>query len=184
MEYIQGISTQTTLFLYSLALGFVLGILYDVFRTLRMFVSGVHSFIVAADVLYFTLCGVISFFFVLVTDEGKLRIYTVLGIMLGWCIWYFSFGVIAMKVSNAIVKGIKRLITLIFRPIKFLSRKITRTAGKIPSFFKKRTRKSIKKSKFILQKRKGIVYNLYGYIYKYKFFNKIINKKGNKDECS
>lgn len=184
MEYIQGISTQTTLFLYSLALGFALGILYDVFRTLRMFVPRVRWFVVAADVLYFILCGVISFFFMLVTDEGKLRIYTVLGITLGWCVWYFSFGVVAMKLSNAAVKLVKRFFRLIFAPIKFLIRKINRFTRKIPSFFKKRTRKSIKKSKFILQKHKGIVYNLYGYIYKYKFLNKIFNKKGINDECS
>ena len=67
MEYIQGISTQTTLFLYSLALGFGLGVIYDVFRTLRMFVPRVKWLTVTADVLYFTLCGVISFFFMLVT---------------------------------------------------------------------------------------------------------------------
>ena len=180
MEYIQGVSTQTTLFLYSLALGFALGVIYDIFRTARMFVPRVRWFVVAADVLYFALCGVISFFFVLVTDEGKLRSYTVLGIILGWCIWYFSFGMLAMKVSNAVVKGIKRFFALILKPIKFILRKIIKLVCKIPSFFKKRTRKSIKKSKFILQKRKGIVYNLYGYIYKYKY----LNNKGNKDECS
>ena len=41
----------------------------------------------------------------------------------------------------------------------------------------------IKKSKFILQKRKGIVYNLYGYIYKYKVLNKNNKNKGINDEC-
>jgi spore cortex biosynthesis protein YabQ len=184
MEYIQGISTQTTLFLYSLALGFGLGVIYDVFRTLRMFVPRVKWLTVTADILYFTLCGVISFFFVLVTDEGKLRVYTVLGIMLGWCIWYFSFGVLAMKISSAVVKGIKRFFSLISKPVKLIFRKLIRLARKTRSFFKKTARKSVKKSKFILQKRKGIVYNLYGYFYKYKVLIKNIKNKGNKDECS
>ena len=180
MEYIQGISTQTTLFLYSLALGFGLGVIYDIFRTLRMFVPRIKWLIVTADVLYFTLCGVIIFFFVLVTDEGKLRVYTVLGIMLGWCIWYFSFGLLAMKISTVVVKGIKWIFALILKPIKFIITKIFAFARKTGSFFKKTTRKSLKKSKFILQKHKGIVYNLYGYIYKYNY----LNNKGNKDECN
>ena len=137
MEYIQGISTQTTLFLYSLALGFGLGVIYDIFRTLRMFVPRIRWVVITADVLYFTLCGVISFFFVLVTDEGKLRIYTVLGIMLGWCIWYFSFGLLAMKISTAVVKGIKLFFAAIFKPVKFICRKIMRLARKTRSFFKK-----------------------------------------------
>ena len=142
MEYIQGISTQTTLFLYSLALGFGLGVIYDVFRTLRMFVPRVKWLTVTADILYFTLCGVISFFFVLVTDEGKLRVYTVLGIMLGWCIWYFSFGVLAMKISSAVVKGIKHFFSLISKPVRLIFRKIIRFARKTRSFFKKTARKS------------------------------------------
>ncbi len=167
MEYIQGLPTQTSLFLYSLGFGFLLGILYDLFRTLRMIISNARVFVFAVDILYFLACGVLSFFFLLVTDEGKLRLYTVLGETLGWMIYYFSFGAIAMKLSSAAVKGIKRFFGFIFKPIIFLFRKIMRLIKKSSVFFKKRIRKTNKKSKFILQKQKSIVYNLYSYFYNY-----------------
>ena len=90
MEYIQGLPAQTELFLLSLGFGFLLGILYDVFRTLRMMIGSSDKLIFAADLLYFLICGVLSFFFLLVTDEGRLRFYTVLGEALGWMIYYSS----------------------------------------------------------------------------------------------
>lgn len=180
MEYIQGLSTQTSLFLYSLGFGFLLGVLYDVFRIVRMIVSNNRYFVVFMDVLYFFVCGVLSFFFILVVDEGKLRVYTLLGEALGWTVYYFSLGAVAMKVCSFTVRQIKRLFSLIFKPAKFILRKIRHLCMKIIKYLKKSIRKSNKKSKFILQKQKGIVYNLYSYFYNYKLFK----HKGNKDGSS
>ncbi len=169
MEYIQGLPTQTGLFLFSLGFGFLLGILYDVFRTLRMIIGSSEKLIFAADLLYFLICGVLSFFFILVTDEGRLRFYTVLGEALGWMIYYFSFGTVAMKLSASAVRAVKKLISLIFKPIKFILRKIIALINKIVIFLKKRIRKNNKKSKFILQNGKSLVYNPYSYFYNYNF---------------
>lgn len=180
MEYIQGLSTQTSLFLYSLGFGFLLGILYDVFRTVRMIISNGKGFVIFMDVLYFFVCGVLSFFFILVVDEGKLRIYTLLGEALGFAVYYFSLGAVAIKISAAAVKRIKWLFSLVFKPIKFVLRKINHMSRKMMNFLKKRIKKSNKKSKFILQKQRSIVYNLYSYFYYYKLFD----NKGKKDGSS
>ena len=169
MEYIQGLPAQTELFLLSLGFGFLLGILYDVFRTLRMMIGSSDKLIFAADLLYFLICGVLSFFFLLVTDEGRLRFYTVLGEALGWMIYYFSLGTVAMKVSAAAVRTAKRLMSFVFKPIKFVIRKIMMFFKKIADFIKKRIKKNSKKSKFILQNGKSLVYNLYSYLYNYNF---------------
>ena len=174
MDYIQGLAEQTEIFLYSLGFGFLLGILYDIFRTVRMVISNSKSFVFFMDLFYFTVCAFLTFSFVLTVDSGKIRVYVIFGEILGWVIYYFSFGAIALKVSNAVVSFLKGLFLSFLRPLKSLAGRIFRKFAKFEGFCKKNIRKSEKKAKFNLQKCKGIVYNLIGYTEK-SFFS----KKGN-----
>ncbi len=168
MIYIQGMAEQTEIFFYSLGFGFLLGILYDVFRIVRLIISRSKGFVFFMDVLYFAVCSLLIFGFVLVADSGKVRLYAVVGEMLGWLVYYFSFGTVAIRFSNAVVKFFKRINYAIMRRIKAFFRKISVNFGKMKRFCKKIIRKSDKKTKFNLQKYKHIVYNLYGCIKKQK----------------
>lgn len=178
MVYIQGIAEQTQIFLYSLGFGFLLGVLYDVFRTLRLIISRSKSFVFFADLLYFILCSFLTFFFIMVVDSGRVRLYVALGEILGWFIYYFSFGAIAIRFTNTVTTFFRRVFSGVFNLIKRVFFKFGRKTGKIASSGKKIMRKSNKKLKFNLQKHKGLVYNLYSYIINYK--NK---KKGTADDC-
>lgn len=164
MEYIQGLNAQTQIFFYSLGFGFLLGILYDVFRTLRTVISNSRGFVLFMDLLYFTACAFLIFCFNMVVDSGHIRIYIALGELLGWLIYYFSFGAIAIKAGNAVSAFIKRLFRLIFKPIRIIIQKSRRKMRRFGGFCKKIIRKNDKKTKFILQKHKNIVYNLISYI--------------------
>lgn len=160
MDYIQGLAEQTEIFLYSLGFGFLLGILYDVFRTLRLIISNSRLFVFIWDLLYFAVCSFLTFCFIMVIDSGKLRIYVALGEILGWLIYYFSFGSIAMKVSNAVIRFFSRIFEAVFKPIKRIFVWFCKKIRKTGVFCKKIIRKSDKKAKFNLQKYRGIVYNL------------------------
>ncbi len=164
MEYIQGLNAQTQIFFYSLGFGFLLGILYDVFRTLRTVISNSRGFVLFMDLLYFAVCAFLIFCFNMVVDSGHIRIYIALGELLGWLIYYFSFGAIAIKACNAVSSFIKRFFRLIFKPIRIIVQKSGRKMRRFGGFCKKIIRKNDKKTKFILQKHKGIVYNLISYI--------------------
>lgn len=164
MDYIQGLAEQTEIFLYSLGFGFLLGILYDVFRTLRLIISNSRGFVFFMDMLYFAVCAFASFCFIMVVDCGRVRIYAALGWALGWLIYYFSFGAIAIKVSGAVISAVRRFFAAVFAPISRISRKICRKIGSSARRGKKIIRKTDKKTKFILQKYKGIVYNLNSFI--------------------
>lgn len=150
--------------MYSLGFGFLLGILYDVFRTIRLVISNSRGFVFFMDMLYFAVCAFASFCFIMVVDCGRVRIYAALGWILGWLIYYFSFGAIAIKVSGAVISAVRRFFAAIFAPISRISRKICRKIGSSARHGKKIIRKTDKKTKFILQKYKGIVYNLNSFI--------------------
>lgn len=177
MDYIQGLAEQTEIFFYSLGFGFLLGILYDVFRTLRMIISRSKGFTFFMDLLYFAVCAVLTFCFIMVVDSGKVRIYVALGEALGWLIYYFSFGAIAIKVSGAVVRGVRSAFSAISKPFRRIFGKIRRKFMKIAAFLKKNIRKSDKKTKFILQKHRSIVYNLNRCVR-----NNLIEKKESTDD--
>jgi hypothetical protein len=98
----------------------------------------------------------------MVTDSGRIRLYVAFGIILGWIVYYFSLGVIIMRIFNALIKALKQMFSALFKPFKRLGRMILRKTRKFAGFCKKNIRKSDKKVKFNLQKYKGIVYNLLG----------------------
>ncbi len=164
MEYIQGLSVQTEIFLLSLGFGFLLGILYDVFRTLRLIISKSASFTVFMDVMYFAVCAFLIFSFNLVVDSGKIRLYVMFGDLLGWLIYYFSFGEISIKISNLIISSVRRFFCVVSKPFIRFKRLLNRKLRKINTFSKKILRKFNKKVKFDLQKHRSMVYNLNGYI--------------------
>lgn len=128
MDYIQGISAQAEIFLYSLGFGFLLGILYDVFRTVRKIISDSGAFVFFMDFLYFAVCAFLIFCFNLVVDSGRIRIYVMLGHVLGWLIYYFSFGAVAVRVSNAVTAFLRRIFSPLTRFFGFLIRKVKATA--------------------------------------------------------
>ena len=163
MDYIQGLSAQTEIFLLSLGFGFLLGILYDIFRTLRLIISGSSGFTVFMDVLYFVMCGFLVFFFNLIVDDGKIRLYVLSGDLLGWLIYYFSLGEISIRISNRIISLSRRITKAFLKPFLYVVYRIKRKNRNCFVYFQKIIKKVNKKSKFNLQKYKGMVYNLNGY---------------------
>ena len=163
MEYIQGLTAQTEIFLYALGFGFLLGIVYGLFRFVRMLFPDSKGIVFFADLLYFAICTLLAFSFILVTDGGRIRAYTATGIILGWSVCYFSFGTIAARVGKSVSSFLRRLFWALSKPFVCFGRAISEKTKKINGFCKKNIRKSDKNIKFILQKYKGIVYNLLGY---------------------
>ena len=134
MEYIQSISSQTMLFFLSLGFGFLLGVLYDVFRIVRKLAPKAKYFVFVIDFLYFMVCGILAFFFLLAVDEGRLRFYTLSGEILGWIIYYFSFGAISLKVTNSVAGFLRLMFAVLISPVKFFLRKINNVRTKIKIF--------------------------------------------------
>ena len=174
MNYIQGLADQTEIFLYALGFGFLLGILYNLVKALRMINPGAKGFVFFLDMLYFVVCTFLVFCFVMVTDSGNLRIYVVFGIALGWTVCYFSFGMIFSKAVGTIIGFIRAVFAAVFRWSDRLILSKLRKKRKNEDFCKKNARKINKKAKFNLQKYRDIVYNLLGYNE-----NKKIVEKGN-----
>ena len=109
----QSIASQVFVFMYSLGLGVLLGITYDIFRIIRMIINSKSIAVFIQDVLYFIISGVITFLFVLGVNSGNSRFYILAGEGIGWIVYHITIGEIIYRSSNRIVKNIKIRINLI-----------------------------------------------------------------------
>ena len=101
--YMLTIADQTRLFLLALGLGFLLGIVYDLFRVVRMAFTMRRAGVFIQDVLFFLTCAAVTFVFLLAVNQGEIRGFIIAGEGLGFLIYYFSFGLLAVRVSLSLI---------------------------------------------------------------------------------
>lgn len=148
MIYLPTIADQTKVFMLSLGMGFILGILYDVFRVIRLIITDKPRAFIFQDMLYFALCTLISFMFLLGVNNGKLRSFELAGEILGWLVYYFTFGTVAIRFGNLVISTVKKLLNFIFG---IIFRPIFKFFFKLVNFFKKILKYFMKKLKFVLK---------------------------------
>ena len=158
--YMLTIADQTRLFLLALGLGFLLGIVYDLFRVVRMAFTMRRVGVFIQDVLFFLTCAAATFLFLLAVNQGEIRGFIIAGEGLGFLIYYFSFGLLAVRVSSFLVHAIHRLFFVISVPFRALFRLLKKLFVKIGISAKKTSKKIAKKSKFNLKHHKTLLYNL------------------------
>ncbi len=159
-------SEQLKLFLLSLGAGFFLGIIYDILRTVRLSFTRSKAAIFIFDILYFLIFGLFTFLFILAVNKGEIRFYLLFGEALGAVIYYFSFGIAAIKISDKIVKGVRTFFRVLFKvisaPFRFIFRIIKKIFSKVSAVFRKKQKKCKKNCKKLLPKLRLYVYNLRG----------------------
>lgn len=159
------IASQTWMFLLSILVGAVLGVCYDAFRILRLAVQHPSGVVVIEDVLYAVICAVVSFGYLLVMDCGEIRLFVLVGELIGAVLYFCTLSVLLIAVSKQIISAIKWFFTQLYRiflaPIvrffKYIFGKITLSYD----FFAKRVQNKVKTSQNHLKKPNCLLYTLY-----------------------
>lgn len=147
------ISAQTVLFVYSLLLGGAVGVLYDFFRIMRRAFRHGWLAIALEDGVFFISCVVAIFIFNMRYCGGSFRLFVLLGMLLGWLLYFFTIGVAVIRASQLIINFVRRLWLATTVPLLKLLR-----------FFKKVFLKAIKPlimKKNRLKKHGSVLYNKY-----------------------
>ncbi|MDR1463778.1 MAG: spore cortex biosynthesis protein YabQ [Oscillospiraceae bacterium] len=141
VPYLPSMADQTRVFLYAFGFGFALGILYDLFRVVRLLLARGRWYLLAQDIFYFLCCTVLSFFFFLAVSDGGWRSYGVGGEILGWLVYYFSLGTVALRASEWTVRAVRRavlaVVWVISLPFRWAAKLFRRFYGGCRKFFKK-----------------------------------------------
>lgn len=127
-EFAVTVSQETTLFLGSCLLGIPLGLLLDLFRTLRVLLPH-HAIAVFFEDALLGLGGcVILQLYASAFAQDSLRWYFALGMLLGLALWLLTVGLVWMRVIRALRTLLRRIGTGFCRIVQCIGRLFVRSA--------------------------------------------------------
>jgi len=110
---IVSLSGQAISFLVSALGGFILGVVYDIFRVFRRIVRHKTAFTTVTDAVFWIISTLLMFYILLYINSGQFRGYFVLGAVLGCVIYLCTLSPLFIKLSLAVLYKIKRLILIV-----------------------------------------------------------------------
>ena len=122
---------QAYLFLVFSLTGVIIGILFDFFRILRRTFKTSNFITYLEDVLFWILTGVLILYNIWYFNNGEIRIYMFLGIILGILIYMLTLSSILIKIFSKILQTLINMLKLPFKTIISVFRKIVTSIEKI-----------------------------------------------------
>lgn len=139
---------QAYLFIVFSLTGVVIGILFDFFRILRRSFKTSNIITYVEDVLFWILTGVLILYNIWYFNNGEIRIYMFLGIIMGLLIYMLTLSNIIVSLFSKILKMLIRILEIPFKTIISIFHKIITII--IIKIFNKFTKKiKIKKGKMV-----------------------------------
>ncbi|MGN0665623.1 MAG: spore cortex biosynthesis protein YabQ [Huintestinicola sp.] len=128
------INEQTELFLLSVVMGGLFGIVYDVFRAARVVFPPMAARVptIICDVLFMLICGFGVYLFSMLFARGEVRAYYGGGALLGMIIYLMTVGTVIIGVIRTvfglIYGGIRKVyITIRLLIVKICNKIVTKT---------------------------------------------------------
>ncbi|MBQ8503646.1 MAG: spore cortex biosynthesis protein YabQ [Clostridia bacterium] len=152
MIYSEPLFNQVSRFITSIGFGFVICILYLAVVFMRMLVSDRKWAIIAQDIIFGITATVMSFFFMVLYNNGEVRWNLVFGEFIGAGVLYFTVGRYALSFLKKAAGIIRKITGLVLMPVVLYLKAF-------PSFFsgiirsckqknEKRVKKKNKKRKY------------------------------------
>lgn len=124
---------QASLFVLTVGVGFFIGFVYDVFRIIRKTFKHGNWLTQLEDIIYWLLVSFVMFYFMLNKNYGEIRLFSILGAMIGMLLYFLTISAWIIKISVAVISFIKRVLTttlkLILFPFKIILRLLTVPMG-------------------------------------------------------
>lgn len=112
---------QAYIFAIFILNGFIIGILFDIFRILRKSFKTLDFITYIEDILFWILSGLILLYSIFKFSNGELRLFIFIGVIIGALLYMLIFSKIFIRISVYSITIIKRIFkVLVFIPIKFI----------------------------------------------------------------
>lgn len=158
------VSTQGINFLLAILNGVFLGFLYDLIRVFRRMVKHPRWLVSLQDFIYWVVSSFIIFLEIFHHNDGSLRGFLCLGVVLGLTLYFLLVSKLVlcvfMKIYHIIVKIVKGILHILWLPIRLLLKPITFLGKKLYKRLKKFGKwliikyKKVKRSLKIIRKKK------------------------------
>lgn len=132
-------SGQVYVFLATVAAGVGTGLLFDLFRAWRMLLRPGNLSTGIGDLLFWLLVSVGVFLVIFTVNNGELRWFELLGIILGSLTYFLAFSHCCLKTITALSKFLIKIVLVILKivltPLAFLYKIVNKVAGRIGRIF-------------------------------------------------
>ena len=122
---------QAYLFLVFSLTGVIIGILFDFFRILRRTIKTSNFITYVEDILFWILTGFLILYSIWYFNNGEIRIYMFLGIILGVLIYMLTLSSILIKIFSKILRPLINVLELPFKTIFSIFRRLITAIEKI-----------------------------------------------------
>ena len=110
---------QLNIFLYSVGFGFLSALFYDVFKTVQICFFDSNKGLFLKDLFYALTFSYSSFLFVLAVNNGKIRIYLIVGMLLGFVCWFTSLSAYFTNFFRLLINRLKSIFFFVSKIITF-----------------------------------------------------------------
>lgn len=117
------VNQELMLFLYSVGMGVLLGMLYDIFRALRQIFPHRFVLVFVEDCVFFMIYSVLLMCFAVMFSRSQVRFYYAVGNIIGFALYYFTIGKIVMRFICGIIKILRSVVDKIAHSILKIVRK-------------------------------------------------------------
>ena len=123
-------------FLWSLAAGFVLAVVYDLIRVPRRLVKIPDIIVNVSDILFIIFSGIMMMCGAYAVNNGNFRIYSIFSIVGMFILYRVIMGDRAVNFIADLFRGVKMLIyRVIWRPLKAVAGTVNRTGKRFSRIF-------------------------------------------------
>ncbi len=107
-----------TVFFISIAFGSIFGIIWDCFRIIRNKINNFKKIVFCLDIAYFVIISLLTILFFFKFTSGGVRLFVIIGEILGFIIYYISIEKIIFKILNLVLGSILNIFLAIFKFIR------------------------------------------------------------------
>lgn len=130
----QIVSNQAMVFIASVEIGVLMGVLFDLIRIFRKLLKHPNFLVQIEDMLYWIVCGLVGFYRLYMCNYAEIRPYIFIGIVLGVVFYFLTFSIVFMKIATAIINYLKMLVGKVIKwiliPIKEFMKKVIKIVMK------------------------------------------------------
>lgn len=144
------ILVELRFFVISILWGCLIVIIYDCLRIIRNLIKHNKLTVALEDIVYWIICGFLIFQMMYKHNNGIIRTFSILGMLIGMLIYKYSFSEFLVKNISSILKKLTALLSILFsfliKPFLGIKDVFNKTIGKIVREFFKKTKKRIQNS--------------------------------------
>jgi len=141
---ILSMADQATFFLWTMILGAVSGVVYDIFRIIRKVIKHPDFLTQVEDLLYWLFISILIFYFILHRNSGEVRIYAIIGVFSGMCIYFLTLSRLVIMSSVFIINIVEKIVIMAFHilllPVRFMIKLLSYPAYALKRWSMRRVR--------------------------------------------